>query len=143
MSFCNSIPGCPNPCAPNISASSLNSQLIPTFLQGMSSSQQCAYIEASTNSATIFRAQVAKFLGQIANAKRQLSARRTVCPVRIPWSVSNPPLIVNQRSQANYYDFFIGARTGFAFIMGKVLAFLRKQRICRQRLKDGRSICDC
>lgn len=143
MSFCNSIPGCPNPCAPNISASTLNSRLIPTFLQGMSTAQQCAFVEASTKAAKIFRAQVLKFYGKIANAKRQQAARRTVCPVKIPWAVSNPPLIVNQSSQAAYFDFFIGSRKGFAFIMGKVLAYLRKQRICKQRLNDGRSICDC
>lgn len=143
MSFCNSIPGCPNPCSPDISASVLNTRLIPTFLQGMTKAQQCAFIEASTRAAKIFRAQAAKFLGQIANAKRQLGARRTVCPVKVAWTVSNAPLIVNQRSQAAYYDFFIGGRTGFAFILGKVLAVLRKQRICRQRLNDGRAICDC
>lgn len=143
MSFCNSLPGCPNPCAPNISASTLNTRLIPTFLQGMTQAQQTAFVEASTRAAQVFRAQVAKFLGQINNAKRQQSARRTVCPVKIPWTVSNPPLVINQCSQSAYFDFFIGARTGFAFIMGKVLAFLRKQRICQQRLKDGRATCQC
>jgi hypothetical protein len=137
MSFCSTT------CTPDISATTLNISLIPTFLQGMTTAQQLAFIQASTKAARVFRDQVAKFYGKIANAKSQLSKRRAVCPLKIPWSVSNPPLIVNQNSQAGYYNFFIGSRTGFAYIMGAVLNYFRNQRDCNQRLSDGQATCQC
>lgn len=132
---------CIPPCTTNISPQSLNTLLIPTFLQGMSTSQQDAFINATTSVATTFRNQVIKFIGDIAYAKKQLANRRTVCNIKIAWSVSNPPLWLNQTVQANYYDFMIVNTTGFAYIAGRVLNYFRNQKKCSINRSNGFSYC--
>lgn len=136
-----SIPPCTPPCTSNVSASTLNSLLIPTFLQGMTTTQQNAFINATTSAANTFRLQVVKFIGDIAGAKRQLANRRTVCNVKIPWTVSNPPLWLNQNVQASYYDYMVVNITGFAYIAGRVLRYFRNQKTCSVNRANGFAYC--
>jgi hypothetical protein len=143
MSSCGSIPGISNVCAPNITPSTLNSVLIPTFLQGMTQTQQKVFINASTQAASLFRSQALRFLSSIKNSQKQLSQKRLTCPFKVPWSVSSAPLNVNQYAQVNYLNFFMGNRTGFAYILGEVLSFFRKQKRCNQMIANGQGTCAC
>jgi len=141
MSICDTLPNCTNPCAPDLSAQSLNNLLVPTNLQSMSAAQRCAYVEMSNSRATTLRNQIVTFIGKAANAKRQLSKRRFTCPYRVPWTTSTSPLIINQRSLANYYDLMVTSNAGFAYIARCVLTFLRRQRKCKINQQNGFADC--
>jgi hypothetical protein len=136
MSLCDS-----NQCVPNISADSLNTRLIPTFLNGMTKLQQTAYINASTSAANLFRNQVIDFITKLTIAKKQQVKKRFVCPLKVVWSVTNSPLQINHESLVNYYDFMINSKTDFAFIASTVLATMRAKKTCNINKQNGLANC--
>ena len=129
--------GCKNIICP----SELNILLVPTFLQGMNASQICAFIEACTTKSKIFKQQVALFWQKMSLAKKYTAERKCYCSTKVEWTVSNPPLIIQQLPLCNYYNFSICDNTGFAFILRKVLDCIKKNKICRQMVQDGKQCC--
>lgn len=125
----------------NISPSELNLLLIPTFLQGMSDSQICAFVNSCTQRAKIFKSQVLIFAQKMSLSKKYTAERKCYCPTKVEWAVSNPPLIISGMALCNYYNFYAGSNTGFAFILGKVFENVKKNKRCQQMRQDGKECC--
>ena len=121
--------------------SELNILLIPTFLQGMTNAQICAFIKSCTSKAKLFRHQVFNFYYKLSQAKKYTTARKCYCPTKVEWTTSRSCLIIDQTSMCNYFDFYACSNTGFAFIMRKVSEFTERQKLARQYLQDGKVYC--
>jgi len=128
-------------CQKNICPSELNLLLVPTFLQGMSNAQICAFIEACIKKSKLFKQQVLNFYNKMSLAKKYTVERKCYCPTKVEWAVSNPPLIISQLSLYNYYNFVACNNTGFAFILRKVMNTVQKNKNCRQMIQDGKQCC--
>jgi hypothetical protein len=131
-------------CKQNICPHELNILLVPTFLQGMSKAQICAYIEACTKKSNIFKSQVVNFFQKMKLSKQYTAERKCYCPTKVEWSVCNPPLIIQQNALCSYYNFATtgGETTGFAYILRKVLDNIRKTNLCKQYIQDGKECCN-
>lgn len=116
----------------------LDTLLIPTFLRGLSTSQQITRALANTSQAITFRRQVQAFkyrVQQIFDARPQSSNPNTYT---IPWSVPNGPLVINVYSLFNYYTRLNSTPTsGFPLISSKVMNCL----INTAKLKKGCKKC--
>ena len=130
-------------CKQNVCSYELNILLVPTFLQGMSKSQICAFIEACTKKSKIFKSQVISFYQKMSLSKQYTTERKCYCPTKVEWSVSNPPLIILQNALCSYYNFATSnENTGFVFILRKVLENIKKTNLCRQMINDGKECCN-
>jgi hypothetical protein len=131
-------------CKQNICPHELNILLVPTFLQGMSKAHICAYIDACTSKSNIFKSQVVNFYQKMGLSKQYTAERKCYCPTKVEWSVSNPPLIIQQMALCSYYNFATtgGENTGFAYILRKVLENIKKTNICKQMIQDGKECCN-
>jgi len=115
---------------------------MPTFLQGLTQAQQCNYIEANTAAANTFRTQVLEFVSKLAMAQQYFAERKFLCPYRIPWAVSNPPLMLNMVAMRNYWNALNPlSSTGFAYVVAKTVAFLRGRQQCLNLIRDGKAGC--
>jgi hypothetical protein len=131
-------------CEKNICSYELNILLVPTFLQGMSKAQICAFIDACTSKSNIFKSQVINFYQKMSLSKQYTAERKCYCPTKVEWSVSNSPLIIQQFALCSYYNFATtgSENTGFTFILRKVLENIKKTNFCRQMIQDGKECCD-
>jgi len=139
MSFCSTLPGCNTAIAP----ATINSLIVPTFMQGLTAAEQAAYVNATTQAAQTFRTQALQFYAAGFKANQQLGKRLTTCPFSIPWAVSTPPIVLNQQSMSGYYSYFVtgSVNTGFAYILRLVITYFKQQARCETIRKNGGSGC--
>ena len=130
-----------NNCNMNFSPSELNILLVPTFLHGMSNAEMGAFIDSCTNQSKLFTQQVLHFFQKMRLAKQYTVERKCYCPTKVEWVVSKPSFVISQSSLANYFNFASNHNTGFAFILLKVLDHVKKEKICRQMIQDGKECC--
>ena len=131
MSNCNNI---------NIPSCELNLRLVPTFLQGMSNSQICAFVYACTKKSKTFKNQVLDFVKRMKLSKQYTVERKCYCPTKVIWTVSNAPLVISAMSLCNYYNFTASNNTGFAFILRTVLNCVQKIRYVGRWLEKVRNV---
>jgi len=136
IGFGPSGPGCPLR-----TASSLNTLLIPTFLQNLTNTQICNFLNSGSKNPNLFLSQVNQFTLQLRLAKRYTAQRKCFCPYRIPWSTSTNPLIIPQKSLTDYFNFLPGSNTGFAYIWRQSLQTILNNRRRRNAIQEGKSVC--
>lgn len=133
---------CNNTCWPCFTPLQLNTRLMPTFLQGLTQAQQCAFIQANTAASNTFRTQVLDFISKLAMAKQYYAQRKFLCPFRVPWRVTNPPLMLNMVVMVQYWDSLNAlSASGFAYVITKTVSILRGRQQCLNLIRDGKAGC--
>ena len=128
-------------CRNIILASTLNILLVPTFLKDLSYPEICSFIESCSKESRLFVQQVISFQRKMKLAKSYTADRKCYCSTLVEWSVEDSPLIIDQYSLANYYDFVACNNKDFAFILRKVMNSVLQKKICRQMIQDGKQCC--
>ena len=125
---------------PKIDPIELNTQLIPDFLDGLTNKEICDYL--CSCEANAFLGKLLRFYQKMALAKKYTSDGKCFCPFIVEWTTLDGPLVLNQFTLYCYYNYFLGDNTGFAFILRKGFEVIKRNKIRRQMIQDGKPVCE-
>jgi len=116
----------------------LDARLVPTFLRGLTTAQQCAILEGNIALAVAFRRQALELYVQSHRAYRAKQKGSCWNNYRVPWAMPEGALVVSWCSMASYYCHLLStAGTGFHLLFEKIKIIEKNARKCCPRGSYG------
>lgn len=112
-----------------LSSSQLDTILVPTFLRGLTLSQQVAILEQP--SSKTFRRQALELYVASHKAYRAKQKGSCYANYRVPWAIPSGSLVISWCSMASYYCHLISTATsGFHLLFEKIKIIEKNSRRC-------------